>query len=102
MGVKEKVELGKVVLVEVIIKDKELFWGYIFKVVDDLSIYEGLVSVRIYLGRKVVLEGRVVLVMFDFMLLRMWIEFCRMYYEDMCEVIIVMDILVLRLVDCEL
>jgi hypothetical protein len=101
LGVKEKAELGKAVLVEVTTKDKELPWGYILKAADDPSTHEGPASVRTYSGRKAVLEGRVVPAMLDPMLPRTWIEFCRTHHEDTCEAITVTDIPALRLVDCE-
>ncbi|KAK0383432.1 hypothetical protein NLU13_9343 [Sarocladium strictum] len=100
LGVKEKAELGKTVLVEVTTKDKDLPWGYILKAADDPSTHEGPASVKTYLGRKAVLEGRVVPEMLDPVLLKTWIEFCRTHHEDACGLSAVTEVADLKLVDC--
>ncbi|KAL2207536.1 hypothetical protein CC79DRAFT_1368400 [Sarocladium strictum] len=101
LGVKEKAELGKGVLVEVTTKDKDLPWGYILKTADDASTHEGPTSMSIYQEMKAVLEGRVVPEMLDPLLPKTWFNFCREHHEDTCEVGTVEEIPGLRLIDCE-
>ena len=79
LGVKEKHELGKAVLIEVMAKNKSLPWGYVVKAADE----EGA-SMAGYMGdaETLGLRGRIVTPLLDPLLPRLWLDYCVDHHGD--------------------